>query len=348
MSRNLQKKANLIFYQILGIALIFLIAFLFLIINIYPKILILGKSALGKLEMICGCKDHLSITSHPFIFALLFLTVLSILTFSTFIIVKIIKLRRATSLFIKINLQNKKRDISPKLRIVAKSLGLENKFVEIHEEKPIIFCFGLFKPKICISSGLIRKLHIFELRAVLLHERHHLFVNEPIKLFLVKIIEKILFFLPISKVLSKYYLLFSELSADEEAIVDLQNKDPLIRALYKIIKSKERLILNKNLPLSFFSTITGERISKLVDDKYNPHLRFYIPRLIISIALLFFIIISSGIFVNSSKLISSHNETNNCPSMVAEDYSAQCQMLRKEPVCKMDYNQGTHSCETNH
>ena len=100
-----------------------------------------------------------------------------------------------------------------KLQRVSKRLKIVGKITEIKNKLPIVFCFGLVSPRICISSGMIERLSIRELKSVLIHEQHHLLVHEPAKLFIIKIIAKILFSIgkpPFSKSIIRYYVSVSE------------------------------------------------------------------------------------------------------------------------------------------
>lgn len=342
---DLEKKADFTFYQILGIGAGFLAMLLFLSVKLYPKLFLLWEPFLGKLESICGCTDHLSFTNHPFIFTSLIFLSLGIVAFFCFVIIKIIKFRNSTNKFIEINLKNKKRDFSQKLKRVAPSVGIDNRLVEINDSKPVIFCFGLIRPKICISSGLIKRLSEKELKVVLLHEQHHLVSNEPIRTFVVKLVTKILFFLPGLKLFSRQYLTFSELAADQWITDSFQDKAPLVGALYKIIRWKKQMIIKNELALSFFAhSIIEERINKLIDNKYRPKFRIFTSKLSIGIFLLgFSFILLIGLFSPNSPVMANHDVVY-C-SVMESDISQQCEMSFKKPACNMNYGLEISSCK---
>src|SRR3989344_4751912 len=193
---DLTKKADFTFYQIFGLGIFFLILFLFFILRIYPLILLFFKSSWHQLAAVCSCLDHLTLANHPFIFTALILISIGLLAFWLLVMVKIIKLKLLTNKFIKANLANRNQNLSPILTHLANQLNLKDKIIEINDQQPIVFCFGLIKSKICLSSGSIKKLSQPELRAVLLHEQHHLLSHEPLKIFIIKALTKILFFLP--------------------------------------------------------------------------------------------------------------------------------------------------------
>lgn len=347
LKTDLEKKANFTFYQILGIGASFLALLLFLSVKLYPKLFLLWESFLGRLESICGCADHLSFSNHPIIFASLISLGLVIAAFFSFGVVKIVRFKWLTNKFVKENLKNKKTRISTRLSKIARSIKLENQIIEVHKKKPIIFCFGLIKPKICISTGFVKRLSNEELKAVLLHEQHHLFSNEPVRIFIVKSITKVLFFLPGLKLFSKQYLTFSELAADQWATSNFQNITPLAGALYKVIRWKKKMITKNELALSFFANpVIEERVNKLADSEYKPKFSKFSSKLSIGIILLLFsFIILSGIFSPNSPVMAGH-DVGYCLGMESAGASEQqCKMSLQKSVCSMSYNEEAHTCE---
>ena len=95
-------------------------------------------------------------------------------------------------------------------------------------------------------------------------------MREPLKFFVAKALSKSLAFIPGLRALSKQYLTFSELAADERATDNFQNRVPLARALSKIICWQENAALYPNVAISFLGSITEERVNKLVDNSYAP------------------------------------------------------------------------------
>lgn len=344
---DLEKKANFTFYQILGIGASFLALLLFLSIKLYPKLFLLWESFLGKLESICGCANHLLFTNHPILFTFLISLGLVIAVFFSLAIAKIVRFKWLTNKFIRTNLKNKKRKISQRLERMAGTIGLENQIIEVQNKKLIIFCFGFIKPKVCISSGFVKKLSNKELKAVLLHEQHHLFSNEPVRIFIVKSITKILFFLPGLKSFSKQYLIFSELAADQWATNNFKDKIPLASALYKVIRLKKQMIAKNELALSFFTNpVMEERVNKLMDNKYKPKFRIFISKLSICIVLLvFYFVILSRVFSFDSPVMAS-SDVAHCLGMETNfSQQQQCEMSLKKSTCTMSYGLENSSCE---
>lgn len=127
--------------------------------------------------------------------------------------------------------------ISPsvKLQRMNKALGLEGKIFIIKDGNLFSFCFGILKPRIIISDGLIKSLSYKELEAVLLHEKAHLKNFDPLKMIIGKTIASMFFFLPIFSELNKNMNATNEILADRFTINAQQNASYLKGALRKIL-----------------------------------------------------------------------------------------------------------------
>jgi Zn-dependent protease with chaperone function len=66
----------------------------------------------------------------------------------------------------------------------------------IEDEFPRAFCAGLLRPRVYVSSGAVALLDEHALRAVLLHERHHMRRHDPLRLAAGRAIARALFFAP--------------------------------------------------------------------------------------------------------------------------------------------------------
>lgn len=67
---------------------------------------------------------------------------------------------------------------------LAEHLRLANRVDVVRSEQPYAYCYGLLRPRICLSTGLVHLLDDEELEAVLLHERYHLQNYDPLKIVL--------------------------------------------------------------------------------------------------------------------------------------------------------------------
>jgi len=333
---NLERKKKIIYYQIYLIGLNFLLLLIYLIISLADKFLLIWSSLLGKLEAICGCSSHFTFSNHPYIFSFLILTGLLLAVFLSFIITKIVIINRSTRKFINSNLKNKSRQISKKLEKAARSLNLEKRITEIESNNFIIFCYGFFRPKICVSKKLSKNLNSEELATVLLHEQHHLINSEPRKLFIIKVITKILFFVPKLKPLARQYIVASELVADEWAIKRSKNKSSLASALYKALTMKEMAAGQEVLALPFFNSITDERITKMISKNYSYSYQLFSSKLIFICFFLISIILFSNLFLYSVKTaVAKRYETGAC-SAVGDNIMPSCQMEAGISDCGLD------------
>lgn len=105
-----------------------------------------------------------------------------------------------------------------KIRKIAIEVGIGSKLVVTKDGNFTSFCFGLFSPKICLNLKFVSSLTKEELRAVLLHEIHHLKSKDPLKILVAQTLQSLLFFLPISKDFQNHYQLFQEIAADKEVL----------------------------------------------------------------------------------------------------------------------------------
>ncbi|MBI2596099.1 M56 family metallopeptidase [Candidatus Daviesbacteria bacterium] len=138
-----------------------------------------------------------------------------------------------TRLYIKRKL-GKKVFLPERVKKVASELDLSDKTDIIQDVNKFSFCYGIIRPRICLSTGFIKTLNNEELKAVLLHESYHLGNYDPLKIVIGKAAARMLFFIPALKDLQKYYAFSKEIAADGLAIKN-SGKQPLISALSKLI-----------------------------------------------------------------------------------------------------------------
>lgn len=121
------------------------------------------------------------------------------------------------------------------LQALIQELGIDRQIVVlVRSSQPLVFCFGLLRPQICISTGLIDLLSSAQLRAALLHEDYHRQHLDPLRILLVDAVAKVLFFLPIIADWASYVKTRRELAADAYAIEQV-GKSPLAGALHRLL-----------------------------------------------------------------------------------------------------------------
>lgn len=277
MKNTFAKKSDKAFREIILVIAAFSGLLIFLIFKISKNAYLYASVLLHKLTADCGCTQMTQLLAmHPYIFGALFTLSILIVTAIIFSICKLIKLYLQTRKFSLERTRPARTKHSPKLRQIIVELDLDkNRIIEVRKSKPIAFCFGLWIPKVCISTGLIKMLNKDELAAVLLHENSHLIAREPAKLFIVKFFYSIFFFLPGIKTSIHKYATFSELAADELATDNFTDQPKLVRAIMKIAEKEDQIILRDGLALSFFTSTIEERVNKLADNTYMPKFRLW-------------------------------------------------------------------------
>ena len=144
-------------------------------------------------------------------------------------------------------------------------LGLSPNVVVLASEVPIAFCFGLLRPRICVSTGLAEALTEKELMAVLLHEDHHRRHYDPLRQLLAEVLAAVLFFLPIAAELRDMFVTTTEIEADRRA-VRLAGRPALARALHKMLTHPLATRLPRAAGISGLSA-TSVRIDELLTDR---------------------------------------------------------------------------------
>lgn len=130
---------------------------------------------------------------------------------------------------------------------------------------PLAFCYGLFRPRICLSAGLINTLKAKELKAVLLHEAHHCRHYDPLRTLLVNVLAAMFFFLPAVAEWRDMFLTSIELTADRQVIRQV-GRPPLAGAMYKLLTHPQAIrLLPETLLVPGFSA-TQARLVQLLDD----------------------------------------------------------------------------------
>ncbi len=79
------------------------------------------------------------------------------------------------------------------------------------------FTHGLLRPRIYISTGLLKGLTRDEVRSVLAHETHHRAKRDPLRFFCLSLLKDLLFYLPIGKWIAGLVRGLKEMEADSYA-----------------------------------------------------------------------------------------------------------------------------------
>ena len=152
---------------------------------------------------------------------------------------------------------------------LAGSLGLAGRIDIVRDVRPFSFCYWFRRPRICLSTGLIKRLDDAELRAVLLHERYHLRQRDPLRLVIARYFAAGLYVVPVVEELVEYYTVQKEVAADQAAVREMGGVRDLASALFKVLPDADAVDLGLLVPVGSLS-VTEARIDQLVDGRTVP------------------------------------------------------------------------------
>jgi beta-lactamase regulating signal transducer with metallopeptidase domain len=148
----------------------------------------------------------------------------------------------------------------PLITELAQQLNLMGRIEIVTYHAPEAFCYGILRPRICLTSGLLAVLTPAEIEAVLRHERHHLRRYDPFRTLCWTVISGAFWWLEDR---AEHAHLLRELAADQAVIVE-QGRTSLASALLKLLT----LPRADHLPASDMAvsglSVTDARIDQLV------------------------------------------------------------------------------------
>ncbi len=177
------------------------------------------------------------------------------------------------------------------IKLLANEFNLDNRIDIVRDKNQFSFCYGIIKPRICISTGLIKKLDRNELRAVILHESYHLKNYDPLKIVIGKAAALMFFFIPTIRDVQEYYAFSKELAADGEAI-NYGLKQPLLSALSK-------LITISNPKFSGVAALGSDDLEKRIKYLTREHQSVLFRPSYLNLSLSAFVVLFSFIFLNA-------------------------------------------------
>lgn len=160
----------------------------------------------------------------------------------------------------------------------------------IDSDELVALTFGLRSPSILLSTSLIGMLDKTELEAVIFHETAHQKYRHTLKIFVLKIISEVMWYIPLTKWAYKNYKIMIELEADEHAITRMGNEIGLSSALLKLIRT--HLDTKTNSLLVHFADGTIDfRLQQLVEPYYALPFKIKTKSVIISVNVMLLLII---------------------------------------------------------
>lgn len=126
------------------------------------------------------------------------------------------------------------------------------------------FTHGLLRPKIYISTGLLKGLSREEVKSVMLHEIHHSREKDPLKFFAFTLVKDAFFYLPLSAWLLKELLKLKEKSADDNVVEKTKDPLSLASALVRVARAGSRENALSSAYINGAGTIE-ERVKRLIE-----------------------------------------------------------------------------------
>lgn len=197
---------------------------------------------------------------------------------------------------------------------LVEDLHLAKKIKVVDSIELLCFCAGILHPAIYISRATLQKLTINELKAVLIHEKHHLEHNAPFKMIVLRLISEVFFYIPALKELSHHYMILDEIQADNQVMTYPLGKLHLAQAFYKFADTPKGA---QYLTTTFIENTYGAieiRINRLSDTSLQPRLKISIPSLVVHIGL--FIAIMVFLHTQTS-LYAKEQPQSNCKNTQA-------------------------------
>lgn len=152
----------------------------------------------------------------------------------------------------------------------------------ISYKAPIAMTIGLWKPRMILSTGLMDMLEPNELHAVIEHEKCHIRYRDPLSIFLLSMISKSMWYIPIFAWMADKYPIMIELRADKYAITQMKQSAHLGSALLKLLKQAPTPHISLS-HASFAETSMNVRIMHILDPQMKIPFKWPLVRLLISL-----------------------------------------------------------------
>jgi beta-lactamase regulating signal transducer with metallopeptidase domain len=165
---------------------------------------------------------------------------------------------RRTRCFLRERLSRPRQPLPAGAWQIVAGLGLTKRIDLVAHASPDIFCYGLLRPRIYLTTGLIDLLAMDELRAVLIHERHHLRRRDPLRALLWTMLDHACWWVEQGSSTAR---LRRELAADR-AVIQAGERLALSRALVKLLTSATPT--ERGAPAISGLSVTNARIDQLL------------------------------------------------------------------------------------
>lgn len=130
----------------------------------------------------------------------------------------------------------------------------------------LAFTHGILRPRIYISTGLVKSLTRDELAAVLLHEACHRRGRDPLKFLLASFVRDAFFYLPVSGCIVRFFQSEMEMAADDSAVQRIGDPLVLAGAILKVALAGGGMRVPAPVSVSIRGTGSAERrVRRLVE-----------------------------------------------------------------------------------
>lgn len=185
--------------------------------------------------------------------------------------------------------------LPPRLAHASAGLGIADRLTYLGWGAPAACCYGLIRPRIAVTAGLIAQLDDEELVAVLAHERHHLSRRDPLRYLLLHALTAATFMFPVAPALRRRQEARIELAADRAALVEAP-RGALAGALLAALH-----VSRVHVPGTAWLTATEARIAQLSGRALMPEIP---TRLVIaSVGLAAIVVVSTINLAASAELV---------------------------------------------
>lgn len=230
--------------------------------NLFTSSLIVATICISTLSF-CGwlvawCLDGSNVKRPLFLGILLIVAVLSLLW-------QIWKTQSSTKELLNLA----KTDMPADIRTLISQHNVDpEEVVLLQLPDPTAFCFGFFRPRICLSTGLVNLLSQKQLQAVLSHEDYHRKRFDPLRILLLNTLCSTLFFLPFVQEWRRLIEIQLELNADQYA-VQQTGKGALAGALYQLLNYPPHPIYGKGIVAAGLNA-NNFRVAALLGNRSTP------------------------------------------------------------------------------
>ena len=148
--------------------------------------------------------------------------------------------------------------------------------IVIRSEKLQAFAIGLWRPRIVVSTRLLRTFDKKEIEAILLHECYHCKRRDPLKTLVTTVIGSSIGYVPVFKTMIRYYKIWDELLADRFAVEQMDTSFALGSVLVKWAKAGRTP--TPEYGVMFAPVAMNYRILQLVEPEKRPRIPYFVAR----------------------------------------------------------------------